>query len=563
MKKFAKLALIVTIVAVALVGVLAACNDYEWDPVGTTDPDGAVSGNGTLAVAQGNTVYFVNGKADVSTITEAEQNTFGNAGYKGNIMKGTLKEDGTVADVAVVAPKMFYNGQAEGGLYVFGEWLYYTSPSTDTRSDGTVLTSQQDFFRVKTDGTSTQKIVTLASNAYEYIFTEGGLFYFDTSKSQIIKIAYTDEEIGESSVIAEGVTDVMFVKDGEYKRGQERVSDMFFYTKAGDTENNADVLYGNRVFACNYAGKSVTLIDNTTFVPQGAIAAQYQYTVTLLDVTVESTGVALYYSRTPGSSAVSGASTATAAYLVTPAAISEGAEGAVLVAAQEKVLANSALSSVTAVSYAFGVLQADSNNALVRYYNDGVAKKAYLSVDEKGEPAALEGTPTILSVADEAANTTNNNVAGKYMYYTVSNALYKFNLDTGKALGKVLDSTQDTVYADYISASFITRTVGEKTVTYLFYINGITGNYTSVAPLSSLNYAQAGSEWMLSGVVASGYWSTDDESCTDENYAYDANSELYTVTDAEDSTATVQISKPLPKFMEDGDKATYISAYGA
>ena len=146
MKKIAKLALIVLVVAVAATAVLAACQDYTWGPVGTTDPE---AGNGSVAVAQGNTVYFVNGKGDTSSITEPENNWFGQAGYKGSIMKGTLAADGSVKDVAVVVPKMFYNGQAEGGLYVFGNWIYYTSPSTDTQSDGTVLTSQQDFYRTR------------------------------------------------------------------------------------------------------------------------------------------------------------------------------------------------------------------------------------------------------------------------------------------------------------------------------------------------------------------------------------------------------------------------------
>ena len=169
MKKIAKLALIVLVVAVAATAVLAACQDYTWGPVGTTDPEAAVSGNGSVAVAQGNTVYFVNGKGDTSSITEPENNWFGQAGYKGSIMKGALAADGSVRDVAVVVPKMFYNGQAEGGLYVFGNWIYYTSPSTDTQSDGTVLTSQQDFYRTRTDGTRTQLVTTLAANTYEYI----------------------------------------------------------------------------------------------------------------------------------------------------------------------------------------------------------------------------------------------------------------------------------------------------------------------------------------------------------------------------------------------------------
>ena len=282
-------------------------------------------------------------------------------------------------------------------------------------------------------------VTTLAANTYEYIWTDEALFYYDTANSQIVRISYTDEEIGAKEVVAEEVTDVLFVKDGEYSYGSDRVSDMFFYTKAADSENSS-VLYGNRVYVCNYAGVSTLLIDNTSFVPEGAsVAAQYQYTVALLDYSIEDTGVALFYSRTPGSSSTSNARTATAEYLVTPDMIGAG-DGAALDMANEKVIANSALSSIEAVSYEYGALSVSSSN-INRYYNDnGTPVTVKIGTDKDGTQQALEGAPTIVAVRDEAANATNNNVAGKYMYYTVSNALYKFNLDGEyAAFGKVIE----------------------------------------------------------------------------------------------------------------------------
>ena len=322
------------------------------------------------------------------------------------------------------------------------------------------------------------------------------------------------------------------------------------------------MLYGNRVYVCDYAGASTLLIDHTTFVPEGAsVAAQYQFTVSLLDYSIEEGGVALVYSRTPGSSSTSNAKTVTAQYLVSKDAL--GGESAVLDMAKERVIANSALSSVEAVSYDYGVLSVSSSN-INRYYNDnGTPRTVNIGKDDEGTQQALEGAPTVIAVRDEAANATNNNVAGKYLYYTVSNALYKFNLDEEYALGKVMDNTTDTVYVDYISSSIITRTVDGAEVTFCFYINSITGNYTSVAALSSLDYAKDGGEWMIAGVVASGYWEVGEEGCTDSKYAYDENEKTYTVTDPEDSTKTTVITKPLPKFMESSGLSTYITAFKA
>ena len=193
--------------------------------------------------------------------------------------------------------------------------------------------------------------------------------------------------------------------------------------------------------------------------------------------------------------------------------------------------------------------------------NDAHVTKC-LTVDKKGEPAAIEGAPTIIAVRDEEANASNNDLAGKYLYYTVSSVLYKLNLDTGSALGSIMDSTQETVSTDYISASFITRTVENKTVDYLFFDNGVAANYTSVVALSSLDYAVEGGEWMIKSVLASGYWTVGEEGCPDKNYAVDEEG-IYTLTDPDDSSATVQTTRPLPKYMEEKDKAIYIYAYGA
>ena len=67
---------------------------------------------------------------------------------------------------------------------------------------------------------------------------------------------------------------------------------------------------------------------------------------------------------------------------------------------------------------------------------------------------------------------------------------------------------------------------------------------------------------MIKSVLASGYWTAGEEGCPDKNYAVDEEG-IYILTDPEDSSATVQITRPLPKYIEEKDKATYISAYGA
>lgn len=561
MKKFAMIAIAAAVIAV-LCGVLIGCQDYTWGPVGTTNPDAPVTGNGTVAVMQGDTVYFINGKADPSTITEGKDNWFGRAGVKGNVMKGTLAADGSVTGVEIVVPKMVYTANAEGGLYVFGEWIYYTSPSTDTTSDGVVQTSYQEFYRTKTDGTETQLITSVKANTFDYIYTPGALFYYDSNEKNVIMVAYTDAEIGDTTTVAENVTSVKFVKDSDYTRGQARVSDMFFYTKAAD-ENDPSVLYGNNVYVCDYSGKSVHFIGKDTFKGgEGSVASQYQYAVTLLDYTVEDGGVALYYSRTGYSGGNADANkTYTAEYLVTADAVKNAGEGPFFDVTAEKILANSNLSSITAISYNEGVIKVDSENYLYVYknVNGNPVKEAVGDDDGDGKGTALEGAPTVISFRQEAAG-VNNYGAGLYMYYTVSNKLLKLNLTTGAACAAVLDSTQDTVYTDYVSASMITRTVDGKEQVVMFYQNGIISNYTSVVVLSNLNYyGEYSEDYCLESKIACGYYESGKYE-GDKNYAVDEDGN-YTVTDPDNSEATITITKPLPRFMSSEDLKTYITTY--
>ena len=64
MAKVLKRVLIVALLVCA-VAVFAACQDFTWGPVMGTDSDAVVTGNGSLAVRQGEYLYFINGNDDI------------------------------------------------------------------------------------------------------------------------------------------------------------------------------------------------------------------------------------------------------------------------------------------------------------------------------------------------------------------------------------------------------------------------------------------------------------------------------------------------------------------
>ncbi|MDE5618285.1 MAG: DUF5050 domain-containing protein [Clostridia bacterium] len=555
MKKLARIA-VIAVVVLALCAAVIGCQKYDWGPVGTTDKEGSVSGNGSLVVVQRDTVYFVNGRDSLDNITEPKNNYFGQASIKGSIYKAPLNADGSIGKPEVVVPKMFYTGNANGGIYVYGEWIYYTSPSTESNSSGSVLTSNQQFFRTKTDGTKTQEIKSIEGNSVDYIFTAEGLFYFDSSANKLMAVYYNDSEIGSEAEIASNVRSVTFVKGGSYEYGKSSVSDVIFYVVSVNEDDSTE-LYSNTLYACNYKGKSVKLIDKNTYDREGSAAAQRQYALAILGYTVESDGIALYYTKTGyESSGASEYNVSTVAYkfsadMLTPADSIN--EKATLDASKEVLLAKSALSGITPVSYSYGVLGV-SSNIMYRYYNDGNdCVRTPINANEDGDGEEMSGSPTILRVADEAANAGNGNIEGKYVYYTISNILYKLNLNGGFEI-KLLDGEKDTVVGDFVKPSVMTLGSGENVKTVLFYQNGLNSNYVYFVNLDAF---VLGGE-LLQGQIVGGYYEVG-EYASDSNYAYDEASGNYIVTDPADKDKTVKISTRLPRTMTQADLTTYIN----
>ena len=121
------------------------------------DANAVVYGNGGLAVQKGEYLYFVNGY--INTADVGETNNYGDidqsAIYRvkltgGKVVEtnveydedGNLKVDKTQAinDVDIIVPKVA--GFEYSDLYIFGDYLYYTTPNNKKDNSGNILTSQ-------------------------------------------------------------------------------------------------------------------------------------------------------------------------------------------------------------------------------------------------------------------------------------------------------------------------------------------------------------------------------------------------------------------------------------
>ncbi|MBQ7712296.1 MAG: hypothetical protein IJT69_00615 [Clostridia bacterium] len=405
MRRKVWLLVIGVILLVCALCTFAACESYKataLDKVG--DKNAVVASNGGLVVKQGDYLYFINGYTDYLT-ANAKDNWFGTP-VKGAIVRVSYHADGTLGDdYVVVVPKSVMASSENVGISIFGEWIYYVSPSAETDRSGTVQTDTLQFMRTKIDGTDTQVIVEIDDTSVKYKYTQSAFVWFDSSDNKLYSKDLTAKKFKKSDkgdCIAEDVASVHFIKNETYDPAATGtpVADYVLYTK------NSELSYEstNTLYAiAPRGGEAKTLIDADTF-------SDGKYSISVLASSVEENALAIYYTKTEyvGTSS-SGTVVGTYAYR-----FAAGTDF-VFTASNEKQLSTSDLSSITPISYAEGVVKTGSNTAI--YHTDGTPVSTFgeLSVG------------TLLAVENGAFYYLDSD--GKMLYYpldNLSNAHYAY-----------------------------------------------------------------------------------------------------------------------------------------
>ena len=185
--------------AVAAVGVMSAtaCSGYFGSkPLEYTPSSAEAVSNGGFAVEKGDYIYFINGKEGYIA-----DNTFGKV-VKGAIMR-ISKNDFSArnySSVETVVPTITYSGNNNAGIFVYGDYVYYSTPSTEKNSDGVIQTSDLVFKSTKLDGTETMKgyYAITSSNSMEYRYV------VDNNTVYLLYVATGEKLFGEDS----GVTNI-------------------------------------------------------------------------------------------------------------------------------------------------------------------------------------------------------------------------------------------------------------------------------------------------------------------------------------------------------------------
>ena len=433
--------------------LLCGCESYRFSPSFSAYPsaDSIVYNNGNIAVQQGDYVYFINSKTDYDYV-KSNENYFAhkNNRLKGAIMRGTIS-DGEIKDVDVIVPKDAMTGSTTGGIYVYGEWIYYTSPTTSANFNGEVQGgSTLEFYRTKIDASKTQKICSVDSTSFSYVVTSEAIFYY--LDSTLYYVDTTAKRNFKVKTIAEDLSSCYMVKSATYDPAHKNsVAECVFYTKTNDDKTAA----ANLVYAVDSRGNSHEIFNQDTF-QTAERSITNEYSISILDYYVTADGVSLFYTKSHsnnGSTETAG----TFCYEFTNGDYTFDKS-------KEVTLSYDALSSIRAIGAQELICVDSSSYTLYR-----------VKADAEGKPQAK------VTMADFDASITINgivNIGGTdYIMYVSSSTLMIYPL--------ACDGNARTVLSTGYSTSWLQGVVFNNDL--LVYCNTADNNYTYCLDLSTID----------------------------------------------------------------------------
>ena len=240
-----------------------SCDQAKWDATKMNQWGNVVSLGGFMAETE-NYYYYINGMG-----VNTDDNSYGKP-VKGSLMVAD-KNDLSKTEIAV--PKIFGAVDKDAGIYIFGDYVYYGTPSTDKGADGEVAKSELMFRRAKLDGSKDEHLFTVSTLATNYRVAEKNgvvyIVYYDTASTSLISyntsakeetvIAKTDEK---TDVKTEGV-------------GYESLASYKFLDNA--MLDSAIVVYTTTVYSLPYNEDMNEGTDSTR--PTEAFNRVYAYTL--------------------------------------------------------------------------------------------------------------------------------------------------------------------------------------------------------------------------------------------------------------------------------------------
>ncbi len=280
---------IISLIAAATLAVsclsLAACGEKDYKGEALTpgyQANGAVSSNGGFLVEKGDYVYFINGQEE-----NTAKNTYGDV-VKGALMR-LSKADlaaGNYSSSQIVVPSLFVTGNVTSGVYIYGEYVYYATPTADHDNQGNVANTSLDFKRAKLDGTEAPMG---GKNNYFFRLTNNSVKYRYVEVGGTVYCLYESDGNLQSYNVTSGKTTVLVSGAETYYFDAEDVTNPnVYYTMSVsnglDEENSTSKSY-NQIYGVNAANTAVVKADEalyTVYNAAGTKIAEYDFDETFL-----------------------------------------------------------------------------------------------------------------------------------------------------------------------------------------------------------------------------------------------------------------------------------------
>lgn len=231
-KTFKKILAVCSVATLCVSAFAMSACDYRQDSMGGPASSDAVSSQGGWVVEKGDYVYFINGKAieksDDSGNTVYD-NEFGDA-VKGALCRITKAQlnAGDYGTAKVIVPLIVAGQNYNTGIFIYGDYVYYATPSTATNLQGVMESSTIEFKRSKLDGSETMKDYFFRSTVntadYRYVEVGGKVYCMHLADGNLYSYSVADKK---DTLLVKGI--------GDYRFNAADASDPYVYYTMGVT----------------------------------------------------------------------------------------------------------------------------------------------------------------------------------------------------------------------------------------------------------------------------------------------------------------------------------------